>query len=114
MNAYDKAYELAKALKQGPEAVEWKAANSAASKDADAKRMLDDFRERQMGLQQAMMEGREPSTDEMERMNKLYEVINMNPAVRRVMDAERRLSLQFEDVNRILSEALRDILGEPK
>ncbi|KIL36781.1 hypothetical protein SD71_05945 [Cohnella kolymensis] len=114
MNVYDTAYELAKALKAGPEAAEWKAANSAVSRDADAKRMLDDFRERQMGFQQAMMEGKEPSSEDMDRMNKLYEVINLNPAVRRVMDAERRLSLQFEDVNRILSEALRDIVGDPK
>jgi cell fate (sporulation/competence/biofilm development) regulator YlbF (YheA/YmcA/DUF963 family) len=112
MNIHDKAYDLAKAIRASSEAQEWKAANAAAEGDPDSKRMLDDFRSRQASIQQAMMEGREPSSDEMDRMNKLYEVINLNPAVRRVMEAERRLGVVFEDVNRIVGEALRDIVGE--
>jgi cell fate (sporulation/competence/biofilm development) regulator YlbF (YheA/YmcA/DUF963 family) len=112
MNLYDKAYELARAIQEGAEAQEWKAANAAAAGDPDAKRMLEDFRNRQMTLQQGMMEGREPSGEEMERMNKLYEVINLNPVIRRVLEAERRLSMMFEDINRIVGDALRDVIGE--
>jgi cell fate (sporulation/competence/biofilm development) regulator YlbF (YheA/YmcA/DUF963 family) len=112
MNVYDKAYELARAIQEGAEAQEWKAANAAAAGDPDAKRMLEDFRKRQMALQQEMMEGREPSGEEMDRMNKLYEVIHLNPVIRRVLEAERRLSIVFEDINRIVGDALRDVLGE--
>jgi cell fate (sporulation/competence/biofilm development) regulator YlbF (YheA/YmcA/DUF963 family) len=114
MNVYDRAYDLAKALREGPEGQEWKAANAAAAQDPESHRMLEDFRRRQMEMQGAMLEGHEPSSEEMETMNKLYEVINLNPSVRRVMDAERRLSMVFEDVNRIVGEALRDIAGEPE
>jgi cell fate (sporulation/competence/biofilm development) regulator YlbF (YheA/YmcA/DUF963 family) len=112
MNIYDKAHELAKAIRQGSEAQEWTSANAAATADPEAKRMLDDFRNRQLTLQQSMMEGREPSSEEMDRMNKLFEVINLNLVIRRVLEAERRLGVVLDDVNRIVSDALRDVVGD--
>lgn len=91
MNIYDKAYELAKALKESEEALLLKAAKLEAEADAVAKAMLDDFRERQNFLQQKMMAGEEPSAEDMEKMSKLYEVITLNPLIGKLMDAERGL-----------------------
>jgi len=110
MNVYDKAYELADALKEGDEAKALKAALQAVEADPDAKRMMDDFRERQAELQQQIMSGEEPSPGEMEKMNKLYEVISLNPHVSRLFEAERRFSVIFDDVNRIMSDSLRSIV----
>ncbi|MGO4693249.1 YlbF family regulator [Paenibacillus sp. 2TAB26] len=110
MNIYDKAYELAKALKESEEALLLKAAKLEAEADADAKEMLDDFRERQNFLQQKMMAGEEPSAEDMEKMSKLYEVITLNPLIGKLMDAERRFAVVFEDVNRIMSDVLKSIV----
>lgn len=110
MNIYDKAYELAKALKESEEALLLKAAKLEAEADADAKAMLDDFRERQNFLQQKMMAGEEPSAEDMEKMSKLYEVITLNPLIGKLMDAERRFAVVFEDVNRIMSDVLKSIV----
>ncbi|ANY65073.1 hypothetical protein BBD42_00210 [Paenibacillus sp. BIHB 4019] len=110
MNVYDKTYELAKALKDSEEARLLKEAKRAADADPDAKRMLDDFRERQNELQQKMMAGEEPSAVDMDTLNKLYEVISLNPLVSGLMEAERRFSIVFEDINRIMSDVLKSIV----
>ncbi|CAM4186372.1 cell fate (sporulation/competence/biofilm development) regulator YlbF (YheA/YmcA/DUF963 family) [Paenibacillus endophyticus] len=110
MNVYDKAYELAKVLKECEEAKLLKLAKDEAEADPEAKGMLDDFRERQTFLQQKMMAGEEPSAADMEKMNALYEVIALNPLIAKLLDAERRFAVVFEDVNRIMSDVLKSIV----
>jgi cell fate (sporulation/competence/biofilm development) regulator YlbF (YheA/YmcA/DUF963 family) len=110
MNVYDKAYELAKTLRESQEAADLKEAKIAVDAEADAKRMLDDFRNRQNALQQKMMSGEEPTESEMDTMNNLYEVLSLNPLIRRLFEAERRFTVVFDDVNRILSEAIHNVI----
>ncbi|TDG00668.1 YlbF family regulator [Paenibacillus piri] len=110
MNIYDKAYDLARALRESSELKEVKAINDQIKAEPQSKRMLDDFRQRQMELQQKMMSGDMPSKDDMDKMEKLYEVINLNPALHRLFEAERRLGVVMEDVQRIISEPLQDVM----
>jgi cell fate (sporulation/competence/biofilm development) regulator YlbF (YheA/YmcA/DUF963 family) len=110
MNVYDKAYELTKALQETNEAKELKAALAAARNDPDAKRMMDNFRDKQTVLQQKMMAGEQPSPEEMESMNKLYEVVTLNPLLNRTFEAERHFSIIFDDVTKIVTESLRAIM----
>ncbi|MGG4036146.1 YlbF family regulator [Paenibacillus cisolokensis] len=110
MNVYDKAYELAKALKECPEAAELRAARLAAEQDQEAKLVLDDFRERQNALQQQMMSGEEPSEEEMEAIGRLYEDLAHSPLINRLFEAERRFVVVYEDVNRIMSDVLKSVL----
>ncbi|MBJ6362054.1 YlbF family regulator [Paenibacillus sp. GCM10012307] len=109
MNVYDKAYELAKALGQSPEVQDLKAARQAVESQSDAKQLLDDFRSRQEGFQQKIMAGEEPSEGDMNTMNQLYEVISLNPHIHRLFEAERRFAAVFDDVNKIMTDALKDI-----
>ncbi|CAM3367409.1 MULTISPECIES: YlbF family regulator [Paenibacillus] len=106
MNIYDKAHDLAKAMKESQEVQEITAAMKLVEADPDSKRMLDDFRQRQMEMQQRMMSGDMPSQDEMEKMEKSFEVLSLNLNIRRLFDAERRLSIIIEDVNKIISDSL--------
>ncbi|MCM3747987.1 YlbF family regulator [Paenibacillus pasadenensis] len=110
MNVYDKAYELAKALEESHEAKAVQAARAAADADPDARRMLFDFQKRQVDLQQRMMSGDEPSAEELENLNRLYELLSMNPLVQRYFEAEKRLSVVVEDVNRIIGNSLSALL----
>jgi cell fate (sporulation/competence/biofilm development) regulator YlbF (YheA/YmcA/DUF963 family) len=112
MNVYDKAYELARALKESSEAKEVKAAKAAIDADPDTKRMFDDFRSRQLELQRKMMSGETPSEDERSKLEKLYEVVTLNPAIRRMLEAERRFSVILEDVQRIIAEPVGQTLSD--
>jgi cell fate (sporulation/competence/biofilm development) regulator YlbF (YheA/YmcA/DUF963 family) len=111
MNIYDKAHHLAKALKESKEVEEITSAMKLIETDPEAKKMLDDFRERQMEVQQRMMSGDMPAQEEMEKMEKLFEVLSLNLNIRRLFDAERRLSVIIEDVNKIIADSLQHLYG---
>ncbi|MDG0874608.1 YlbF family regulator [Paenibacillus thiaminolyticus] len=106
MSVYDQAHELARALQQSGEAKAVETAMKAIEADADSKRMLDDFRLRQMEMQQKMMTGEMPEQSELDKMEKLYEVISMNSEIAELFEAERRLAVVIQDVNKIVSDAL--------
>ncbi|MBB3108276.1 cell fate (sporulation/competence/biofilm development) regulator YlbF (YheA/YmcA/DUF963 family) [Paenibacillus phyllosphaerae] len=111
MNIYDKAYELARAIQEGEEAQSFNQVLSEAAADPAAKRLLDRFRERQTALQQQIMAGEEPEEAELASMNRLYEELDAHPLIHRVFEAERRLAVIYDDVNRILANTLRAITG---
>ena len=106
MNVYDKAHELAKALKDCPEVAEVKSMMNLIAVDPDSKRMLDSFRASQAEMQQKMMSGDMPNPEEMEKMEKMFEVLQMNPNISKLFDAERRLSVIIEDINKIVLQNL--------
>ena len=43
-------------------------------------------------------------------MNKLYEVVTLNPLLNRTFEAERHFSIIFDDVTKIVTESLRTIM----
>lgn len=109
INPYDKAYELARALKECAEAKDWLAAQEELAKDADGWRMLEDFRGRQEEIAKALSEGREVSEDEKKKVGRLYEVIVLHTGVRRVLEAEQRLVRLLADVQRIIGDAWNEL-----
>ncbi|MEK5060437.1 YlbF family regulator [Paenibacillus shunpengii] len=111
MNIYDKAHDLAGALKDSEEVKEISQAMKLVAADPDSQRMLDEFRVRQNELQQRMMTGDMPSQEEMETMEKSFEVLSLNLNIRRLFEAERRLSVIIEDVNKIIMESLQHLYG---
>ena len=111
MTIHDKAHDLAKALKESNEVNEISSAMALIDADPESKRMLEDFRVKQMEIQQRMMSGDVPSQEEMENMEKLFQVISMNLNIRRLFDAEQRLSVIIEDVNKIISDSLQHLYG---
>lgn len=111
MNIYDKAHDLAKAMRESQEVEEIRSAMKLIEADTESKQMLDNFRTRQMELQQRIMSGDMPPQEEMEQMEKLFEVLSLNLNIRRLFDAERRLSTIIEDVNKIISDSLQDLYG---
>ncbi|OUN00262.1 MAG: hypothetical protein BAA02_00185 [Paenibacillaceae bacterium ZCTH02-B3] len=109
INPYDKAHELARALKECAEAKDWLAAQKELAGDADGWRMLEDFRGRQEEIAKALSEGREVSEDEKKKVGRLYEVIVLHPGVRRVLEAEQRLVRLLADVQRIIGDAWNEL-----
>ena len=83
MNIHDKAYELAAAIKESDE---WKA--------------------KQMELQQKQLAGIEVSEAEITGWQKQFEITMMHTDVKKLMEAENRLSVILEDVQKILFEAI--------
>ncbi|MNT99248.1 hypothetical protein D3C72_2420540 [compost metagenome] len=71
--------------------------------------MLDGFRSKQNEMQQKMMSGQMPDQEEMEKMEKQFELLSQNPNILRLFDAERRLSVIIQDVNKIITDSLQHL-----
>lgn len=109
MNIYDKAHELAAALKDSPEVAEITEAMKLVDAEASSREMMERFRENQNEVQQRMMAGEMPEPEEMEKMEKQFELLNQNPNIARLFDAERRLSIIIQDVNKIITDSLQHL-----
>jgi len=111
MNLHDQAHELARAIKDYEAYQEMKAIRKQIEADGVSKAMLNDFRRRQSELQQQAAAGVQPQQAEVERLEKLYGTIAQNPAIRKLFEAERRLSEALEEVQRIIAEPLREMMS---
>ncbi len=106
MNIHDKAYELAAAIKESDE---WKAIQEAQKilqKDKKIEEMYVALRTKQMELQQKQLAGIEVSEAEITGWQKQFEITMMHTDVKKLMEAENRLSVILEDVQKILFEAI--------
>jgi len=98
MNVHDKAYDLARAIKESSEYQEMQQIRMQIDEEPAAKSMLDDFRTHQAAFQQKMAVGEMPPQADMDRMQNMYEAMAHNPSIKKLFDAERRLSVVLEDV----------------
>lgn len=112
MNVHDKAHELARAIQESQEFREYKMCKEETDANPETKQMLSDFRQRQFELQTKMFSGEGINQEEADKMEKLYEVLNMNPAISRYFAAEQRFSVMMDDIQRItfgpVEELVRD------
>lgn len=106
MNVYDKAYELANELKNTSEVLEYTEAVKRISSNPLNKQFVDDFKRKQMELYTIQMQGIEPSKEQMDSITNLWNVIGMNPDIRSLMEAEMKLSKLWENIMKILNEAI--------
>lgn len=110
MNPYDAAHILAKALRESPEFKGYGDAQELLAKDSAAREMLLDFRKEQFRLQRQKLAGLEVAPEQLEKLDKLFEVLNLNLTVKRFLDAEFRFSRLIGDIQKIINEAAGDIL----
>lgn len=106
MNVYDKVNELAKVLKDTPEVIEYKRAVEKLQTNPANKKMVDDFRNKQMELYSLQMQGKEPSKEQMAEANNLWNIINMNSEVKQYFETEMKFSRLWEDIMKILGDAV--------
>ncbi|WP_202081356.1 YlbF family regulator [Caldalkalibacillus salinus] len=111
-NLYDSAHGLSKAIKESEEFQALVTAQEKVNEEDTSKKMLQDFREMQMELQMKQMQGQQLSEEEIQKANSLFETIKLNPTISSLLEAEQRLSVVMEDINKIIAEPLKEIYGD--
>jgi cell fate (sporulation/competence/biofilm development) regulator YlbF (YheA/YmcA/DUF963 family) len=106
MNVYDKVNELAKVLKTTPEVMEFKNANDKIKLNEANKKIVDNFREKQMEMYTLQMQGKEPTKEQLEITSSLWNIANSNSEVRDYFEAEMKFSRLWEDIMKILGDAV--------
>ncbi|HHT85080.1 MAG: YlbF family regulator [Bacillota bacterium] len=106
MAVYDKAYELARELKESSEYKEYQKARSALEGNESALSILKKYRQQQLMIQSAAITGKEPGEDLKSEFAKTQELVNMRGPVQRFLNAEERILVMIADIQKILNDAL--------
>lgn len=110
MYVYDKANELAKSIKESKEYLEYKDLKKVISEDLKLKEQVDEFEKIRYEEQLLAVQGEKTSQEKMQKLQALYEILVKEPKVKEFFDAEVRFNLMIADVNKIIGEAIKDVL----
>ena len=105
MNIYDKAHELAAALKNSDQFKMYEKAKTAAMENETNKALLMEYKRLQYQLQVQMASGGKALAEDMERYQKLTALLQMSNEATAYMMAEFQLQKTLADIYKILGEA---------
>ena len=110
MYVYDQANELARRIKESKEYLEYKKAKEEVKSIPDLKEKIDEFEKVRYETQVLTIQGEKQSEEKMKKLQELYEILMKNPKVKEYFDIEVRFNVMLADVNRIIGEAVKDVL----
>lgn len=103
---YDKAHELAKALKNSAEYRQFKEAKERVGQNSESMKILADFHAKQLEIQTMQLLKQEIAPEKMKEYEHMSELLTYHPAVRDYLQAEYKIAQIVADVQRILAQAL--------
>ena len=110
MYVYDKANELARSLRESKEYLEYKKAKEEVKAVPELKEKIDEFEKIRYETQVLTIQGEEQSEEKMKKLQELYQILMQNPKVKEYFDVEVRFNVMLADVNKIIGEAVKDVL----
>lgn len=102
---YEGARALARSLKESEEYSQYKAAREEAFENETTKSLLKQYHQMQLQAQASMLSGSK-NEELMQQMQRVGELLQMNPKASAYLTAEYRLSKILGDVYKILGEAI--------
>ena len=110
MNVYDTANRLASELKQSEEYANYKKAKEMIASNPELKKKIGDFEIARYEAQIIQMQTGKEDKEKTDKMKELYaELIQIEDA-KKYFDAEMKFNIVLADVNKIIGEAVRDVM----
>ncbi len=109
-NVYDSVNDLANAIKKSKEYIEYKEIKQKIMKDQETKKKIDEFEKIRYEEQVLAIQGEKQSEEKMKKLQELYSILVKNPDVKNYFDIEVRFNVMIADINKIIGEAIKDVL----
>ncbi|KKM12297.1 hypothetical protein SY88_03825 [Clostridiales bacterium PH28_bin88] len=106
MSAYDRAHELARDLSRTEEYRNYVESKTKLEQDQKNVEMLEQFRHQQWEVQMAQVAGQEVDEAKVQQLEKLYQVLSLNPIINEFLNAEYRFARLMADIQKILADAV--------
>lgn len=110
MIATDLAYELARTLKESEEFKQFVKSKEKVKSDEGNHKMVREFQLKQWEIREAQMLNQEISEEKQQELEQLYSLVSINPVAREYLEAEFEVSRMVNDIQRIIGEAIRDVM----
>lgn len=110
MNIYDTANKLAQEIKQSEEYANYKMAKETLNMKKELKDKIEEFEKTRYEVQIVAMQTGKNDEEKTKKMQELYIELMENEDAKRFFDAELRFNTIIADVNRIIGEAVIDVI----
>lgn len=110
MNVYDEVNNLGRAIKESREYLDYKEAKEKVKQTEGLKDKIDEFEKIRYEEQVLALQGEKQSEEKMAKLQELYQILVQNPEVKDYFDKEVRFNVMMADVNKIIGEAIKDVL----
>lgn len=110
MNIYDTANKLAQEIKQSEEYVNYKMAKEALNMNNELKEKMKGFAQKRYEVQMEYMQTGNKNEDGEKKIQDLYMELIQNEEAKKYFDAETKFNIVIADVNKIIGEAIRDVI----
>jgi len=109
MYVYDQANNLAKSIQESKEYLEYKKIKEEVSSNPETKAKVDEFEKIRYDIQVMSFQGKE-DPEKMNKLQEMYNILNEDKKIKEYFDIEVRFNIMLADVNRIISESVKDLI----
>ena len=106
MNVYDTANRLAYEIQQSEEYKEYKKAKETLMGNTETKKKIEDFEKLRYEVQLLEYTGEEKN----KKLQEMYTILVQDKEIKEYFDLEVKFNVMIADVNRIIAEAIKDVL----
>lgn len=110
MNVYDTANKLAQEIKESKEYLDYRKNKEEINSNNEYKSKIDDFEKTRYNMQISQMQGVTVSKEEQEKLEEKYSEMLKEPKIKEYLDSEMRFNVLLTDVNKIIAEAVKEVL----
>ena len=110
MVVYDTANKLASEIKQSEEYANYKMAKQAINLNYELKSKIDEFEKARYEDQITMMQTGKQDEEKAKKVQEIYVELMENEEAKKYFDAELKFNILIGDVNKIIAEAVKDVI----
>lgn len=110
MYVYDEANNLAKAIKDSKEYIDYKKAKESLKDNLEMKNKIEEFEKIRYDVQVMAFQGEKQNEEKQKKLQEMYEILMKDQKIKDYFDIEVRFNIMLADVNRIISESVKDLL----
>ena len=109
MYVYDQANILAKSIQESKEYLDYKKVKESLNSNPEMKKKVDEFEKIRYEVQVMSFQGKE-DPEKMQKLQEMYNILNTDKEIKEYFDIEVRFNIMLADVNRIISESVKDLI----
>ena len=110
MDVYEKCQALARGIKESSEYVQFKEIKKVVQAEPGLKDKIDEFEKIRYEEQLLAMQGEKQNEAKLQKLQELYAILIQEPKVKDYFDKEVKFNLMIADVNKMIGEAIKDVL----
>lgn len=110
MYVYDEANNLAKAIQESKEYADYKKAKADLESNPEMKKKIEEFEKIRYDVQVMAFQGEKQDEEKQKKLQEMYQILMEDSKIKEFFDIEVRFNIMLADVNRIISESVKDLL----